>query len=111
VFDDSLLHWSSENVADTPRRAVQIETVPAEVPAVLYHLDEDGPEPQWAVFEVDDEFFINHSIDQVIGRPTDLRQVATAEYVNRDLTEAEFAELLRRGPEIRERVYAGRGWD
>jgi hypothetical protein len=110
VFDDSLVHWSSENVADSPRRAVQIETVPAEVPAVLYHLDEEGPEPQWAVFEVDGEFFVEHSIDQVMGRPTDLRQIATADFVNRDLTEAEFADLLRRGPEIRQRVYAGQGW-
>lgn len=110
IFDDSLVHWSSENVSDAPRRAVQIETVPAEVPAVLYHLDDYGPEPQWELYEVDDRFFIDHSIDQVIGRPNDLHRIALADYVNRDLTEAEFTDLLRRGPEIRRRVYAGQGW-
>lgn len=110
VFDDTLLHWSSENNSDSPRRAVQIELVPRDVPAVLYHLDTYGPEPQWELYEVDGDFFIDHSIDQVIERPKDLRRIALADYVNRDITEAEFLELLARGREIRERVYAGQGW-
>lgn len=110
VFDDSLVHWSSENTSDSPRRAVQIETVPAELPAVLYHLDEYGPEPQWELYEVDDRFFVDHSITEVMGRPSDLRRIALADYVNRDLTEEEFSELLERGPDIRRRVYAGQGW-
>lgn len=111
VFDDSLVHWSSENHSDRPRRAVQIEAVPAEVRPVLYHLDETGPAPQWELFELDPSFFIEHSIDQVIGRPTGLERVATASFENRVIDEAEFVELVTKGVGIRERVYSGQGWD
>ncbi len=110
VFDDSLLHWSSENASDSPRRAVQIETVPAEEQAVLYHLDDLGPEPQWELYAVDDDFFVDCSIDQVIGRPTSVRRIGLADYVNRSLSVEEFDELLARGPETRRRVYSGLGW-
>jgi len=110
VFDDSLLHWSTENYSDAPRRAVQIETVPAEEQAVLYHLDDYGPEPQWELYAVDDAFFVDHSIDQVIGRPSTVKRIGLAEFTNRGLTLEQFDDLLTRGPEIRERVYAGQGW-
>lgn len=110
VFDDSLVHWSPENRSVSPRRAVQIETVPREVTPVLYHLDETGPTPRWELYEVGPEFFIDRSIDQVIGRPVDLRLVGTAPFENRGLTEIEFLELLANGPEIRASVYEGRGW-
>ena len=110
VFDDSLLHWSSENTSDEPRRAVQIETLPAEEQAVLYHLDRHGPEPQWELYAVDDAFFVDHSIDQVIGRPSTVRRIGLADYVNRQLDVAEFDRLLANGAEIRRNVYAGLGW-
>lgn len=110
LFDDSLVHWSSENRSDRPRRAVQIEAVPAEVQPVLYHLDETASPPRWELFDVDGRFFIDHSIDQVIGPPSGLRLRGMAPYVNRELTLAEFTDLLRRGPEIRRGVYTGQGW-
>jgi len=110
IFDDSLLHWSPENRSDAPRRAVQIETVPAEAPTVLYHLGEHDGAERWDLYEVDDRFFIDHSIDQVIGRPTDLELLTVADYVNRELDEPQFVELLERGPSIRSQVYAGKGW-
>ncbi len=110
VFDDSLVHWSSKNHSDQPRRAVQIETVPAEIQPVLYYLDEAANPPTWDLYEVDGRFFVDHSIDQVIGRPSTLRRVGVAPCVNRELTLDEFTHLLRRGPEIRRSVYAGDGW-
>lgn len=110
VFDDSLVHWSAENRSTTPRRAVQIETVPIEITPVLYHLDDSGDVPRWEIFEVDGDFFVEHSIDQVIGRPTDLTSIGWAEYANRELTEAEFSALIANGRDIRADVYAGRGW-
>ena len=110
LFDDSLLHWSSENLSDAPRRAVQIETLPVEEQAVLYHLDDYGPEPQWELYAVDDAFFVDCSIDQVIGRPSSVRRIGLADYVNRALSVEEFDELLARGPEIRRSVYDGLGW-
>lgn len=110
VFDDSLLHWSSENHSDHPRRAVQIETLPVEEQAVLYHLDRHGPEPQWELYAVDDDFFVDNSIDQVIGRPTTVRRVGLADYANRALDVEEFDALLQQGRAIRERVYSGGGW-
>lgn len=110
VFDDSLLHWSSENRSEQSRRAVQIETLPVEEQAVLYHLDRHGPEPQWELYAVDDDFFVDHSIDQVIGRPSTVRRIGLADYANRALDVEEFEALLGRGREIREQVYAGGGW-
>lgn len=111
IFDDSLLHWSSENLSDLPRRAVQIETLPAEVTPVLYHLDETAPVPRWDIYEVDWSFFVDHSIDQVMTRPETLNRISTGAFRNRSVTIDEFEALLAQGAEIRSQVYAGHGWD
>ena len=77
---------------------------------MLYHLDTHGPEPQWELYAVDDDFFVDNSIDQVIGRPSTVPRIGLADYANRALDVGEFDSLLERGREIRERVYAGEGW-
>jgi len=110
VFDDSLVHWSGDNCSAAPRRAVQIETLPAEVPPVIYHLVEHGGRPHWELLGVDGSFFVENSLAQVFFPPADIPRLGTAEFRNRDITEAEFAALLHDGSEIRRRVYAGHGW-
>lgn len=110
IFDDSLIHWSPANASAAPRRAVQIETVPAESQPVLYHLIRSGDLTEWELFEVGFDFFVDRSIADVIGRPATLRSLGRRPWRNRLLTEEEFVALLARGSEIREHVYATGTW-
>lgn len=110
IFDDSLIHWSPENVSDSPRRAVQIETVPAESKPVLFHQHRSGGVVEWELFEVGFDFFVDRSIAEVIGRPTTLASLGRRPNANRPMTVDEFAGLLERGSEIRELVYATGTW-
>lgn len=110
IFDDGLIHWSPENQREEPRRAVQIEMVPCGVTPILYHLDRTGPEPRWELLAVDEEFFIEHSITEVIDRPGHLEAVGHAPYVNRKLSVDELVSLLGRGDEIRAHVYEHGTW-
>lgn len=110
IFDDSLVHWSPENRSDSPRIAVQIETVPAESTPVLYHLDSSDGGAQWELFEVDFEFFVDHSIGEVIGRPGHLISLGHRPSRNRQLTGGEFTEILAQGSSIREHVYRTGEW-
>lgn len=110
IFDDSLLHWSPENRSSLPRRAIQIETVPVESTPVLYHLDAEDPERRWELFEVDFDFFVEQSIGQVIGRPTELVSIGHRPNHNRQITEVEFVDLLERGADIRRHVYDTGEW-
>lgn len=93
-----------------PRRSVQIETVPSESRTVLYHLDQRDAVERWELFEVDFDFFVDESIAQVVGRPSGLWSLGHRPYRNWQLTEAEFADLLAHGPEIRAHVYKTSEW-
>lgn len=110
VFDDSLVHWSPENSSATPRRAVQIETVPAEAKPVLYHLDQTGTEARFELFEVGFDFYVDHSIAEVIGRPTMLRSLGHRLSANRAMNEEEFSARLDQGARIRDHVYRTGRW-
>lgn len=110
IFDDSLIHWSPENLSDAPRRAVQIETVPAESQPVLFHQHRSGGVVEWELFEVGFDFFVDRSIAEVIGRPTTLQTLGRRPNANRPMTVDEFDSLLEHGDEIREQVYATGTW-
>jgi hypothetical protein len=110
VFDDSLVHWSPENRGSEARIAVQIETVPAEARPVLFHLDRSAAVPRWEVFEVDFDFFVDHSIAEVVQRPATLWSLGHRKHDNRPMTSDEFAARLDRGAEIREHVYRTGAW-
>ncbi|MCB0962446.1 MAG: phytanoyl-CoA dioxygenase family protein, partial [Acidimicrobiales bacterium] len=110
IFDDSLVHWSPDNQGDAPRWAVQIETLPVEAEPVLYHLDTTGSEARWELFSVDFDFYVDRSIAEVIGRPTELTSLGHRPNRNRQMTVEDFAGLLAEGPTIRQEVYRTGSW-
>jgi hypothetical protein len=108
IFCDSLIHWSPQNNSDQPRIAVQIEAIPAEEQAVLYHYNPDKPD-QFEMFEVTSDFFIENSIDAVISRPSQLRSLGFVSNRNKPLNEAEFSRKLGDAYEFRKSMASGKG--
>ena len=106
IFDDSLIHYSGQNNSEAPRRAIQIEVIPAEIQPVIYHFDKAHPEKGFEVFEVDFEFFIKGNIHNMKDRPGMLGSRGFVRNINRLLTEVEFAEKLQNGPATRQALYA-----
>lgn len=106
IFDDSLIHWSSRNTSDLPRYAIQILCAPVDETPVYYHIDRDGPQTHFELFEIDKSFFIHHHISDLNQRPEGLRTYGFVENRNKLLTEQDFAELLERGDDIRRRIYS-----
>ena len=104
IFDDSLIHWSEQNYSDKPRVAVQILCVPADVPPVFFYLD-PADTSRFELFAVDCEFFITQTISDLLHRPYTAQSLGFVPNQNRLLSEKEFANLLRGGDEIRNRLY------
>jgi hypothetical protein len=104
IFDDSLIHWSATNKAETPRYAIQILCVPKDATPVFFYQDKDKTD-QWEVLEVDSDFFIEHTILDFLTRPAELKSLGVIPNENRILTEAEFAEKLDQGPDRRRSIY------
>lgn len=109
VFDDSLIHWSSRNSSDSPRVAIQILCVPTDRTPVFYYLDQNAPEKGFEVFKIDSEFFMERTITDILKRPKDVKSLGFVRNTNLFLTVGEFAEKLKHGDEIRQRIYSS--WD
>lgn len=106
VFDDSLIHWSDRNRSASPRVAIQILCVPADKTPVFFYLDPEAPEKGFEMFEIDGDYFVEHTITDLQVRPTGLKSLGFVENRNVALTVEEFAEKLKHGDEIRQKIYA-----
>lgn len=104
IFDDELLHWSADNLSAKPRFAVHLLCVPSDAKKVFYYLDQKESK-QFEVFEVDSEFFLRHSITDLLNRPADAKSLGFVENKNRILSKEEFDQLLKNGDEIRRAIY------
>jgi len=104
IFDDHLIHGSDDNLSDYARIAIQIELIPEEVTAVHYHLDDEDP-ARFELIATDDDFYIQNSIMSVVMQPTHGAHFGYAPNPNRPLSVEEFEERLRRGSQIRRRLY------
>lgn len=105
LFDDGLIHWSSQNDSDSPRTAIQIETLPKEATPVIYYLDPAHPEKGFEVLQVEMDFFIKNNVTNMHQRPIGGRSIGFKKNINRLISEEEFVELLKRGDEIRAVYY------
>jgi hypothetical protein len=99
-FDDSLLHWSSDNLSDAPRITFQIELVPVDARSVLWIRDPEDP-TQFDVWEADREYWIEYDFESVLGKPEGLTYVGSRPNPNRRLTFEEFEATMHRADEIR----------
>jgi hypothetical protein len=108
IFDDGLIHWSANNDSPEARVAIQILCVPSDAQPVYFFHDQSHPE-RFELIAVDSEFFIKTEVHQLMKRQPEWKSLGFVPNRNRFLTEDEFVELLARGHEIREQVYAGAG--
>lgn len=58
MFEDSLLHWSPQNMGDTPRYAIHCTCIPQTATTVYVYTDPDEP-GSIEMYEVNDRFFID----------------------------------------------------
>jgi hypothetical protein len=89
IFCDTLLHGSPTNFSDAVRMAFQIETLPKEEPAVIYHYNELNPDVL-EIYEANDEFFLCNNLVNVPF-------IGTIPNPNKNITLQEFEALLHAG--------------
>jgi Phytanoyl-CoA dioxygenase (PhyH) len=106
IFDDGLIHWSANNSSDKARVAIQILCVPKDAQPVYFFYDKEHPE-RFELIAVDSDFYVNTSVAELVKRQPQWTSLGFVENRNRYVSEEEFVELLARGREIREQVYAG----
>lgn len=104
AFDDSLIHWSGPNLSSEPRVSFQIELIPDGEQAVMWVLNPDDPNQflQWAV---DSDFFLTRGIEDLYGRPRDLRLLASTPNPNKKITLSEFRTSMASARAIRDAKY------
>ncbi|HRH43247.1 MAG TPA: phytanoyl-CoA dioxygenase family protein [Pyrinomonadaceae bacterium] len=103
IFDDSLIHWSPQNNSSSPRIAIQILCIPSECQPVYFHLDNEMD--RFELMEVNQEFFIQSTIKDLVPRPQNLKTYGFAENINRTITEKEFVTLLKKMSKVRIKNY------
>lgn len=105
IFDDSIVHYTGDNMGKDLRMTVQIETLPKERTPVLYYCDYYTPISDLEIFEVNADFFKVNNIMSFATRPDYLKSVGYVANPNRFRTEEEFAKLMQKGRERRKRIY------
>ena len=105
IFDDTLIHYSSQNNSQEPRLAIQIETIPEEMTPVIYHFDKDKTEQGFEVFEVDFDYFVTENVNTMRERPSRLKSLGFVKNPNKLLTESEFLDKMNEGKSFRNKLY------
>ena len=94
VFDDKLIHWSDNNKSKSPRPAVVMACVPADVDTVFYYLDYSSNNNEFEVFQINTDFFKEFVAMDLSNPPTNLRSLGFVKNNNRMLSEQEFIKIL-----------------
>jgi hypothetical protein len=104
IFDDSMLHWSGDNLSSSPRASLQIEVVPRDVPTVLWVRNPDDP-GEFELWSIDDDYWIDYDITSALTRPTGLDLAQRRPNPNRSITLEEFRAAMADAESIRRRTY------
>jgi hypothetical protein len=102
IFDDGLIHWSRRNDSDRSRIAIQILCIPEDATPTFYFKES---EERFELIYADSEFFLEHNVADLLTRQPHWKSVGFVPNRNRQLTEEEFADLLRNGNEIRRALF------
>lgn len=104
IFDDGLLHWSPDNHSNQPRIAIQILCIPKDTTPFLYFYDPEHPD-RFEKIEAEPEFWLSQGAKDIRTRQPEWKSLGFVPNHNRFITEKEFADLLSRGNEIRQKIY------
>ena len=104
IFDNNLIHWSTENTTHQYRHTAQVLAIPAEKQAVFYYFDKNLPD-KFEVFEINNEFFIEQILLELLEkRPENLNSLGFIKNENQPISEETFISMLKKGkgllPEI-----------
>ncbi len=94
IFDDTLIHWSSNNNSSEPRFVASAICVPVEAIPVFYYPDQSNEVNRFELVELNKEFFIENSFQDLNSRPRNLKSLGFIENKNIDVSEDEFLVLL-----------------
>lgn len=106
IFDDSLIHWSSMNNADTPRIAIQMIMVPGDITPLYFHYDVASN--MFEKFAIDENFFPNTTRIDQFERPKNVQSLGFVPNPNRELSLEEFKVRMKNGPTRRASIYGQR---
>jgi len=103
IFDDSMIHYSPDNLADEPRIAVQIVCIPLDSMPVFFHLTSERD--RFELIHADVEFYLTEVAQNLGTRRPEWSSKGFIENRNRALSLKEFDEMLMNGDEIRQAIY------
>jgi hypothetical protein len=103
IFDDSLIHYSPDNLADEPRIAVQIVCIPLDSRPVFFHLT--AKRDRFELIHADVEFYLTEIAQNLGTRRPEWSSEGFIENRNRTLSLEEFDDMLMNGDEIRRSIY------
>jgi len=108
IFDDTMMHWSPDNVTDRPRYAAHCTLVPREAQPTYVYNNKENP-GEFDVYGVDQAFFVNNGLFQELPPPTDVPLIGAFPDTNYKYTYDEFEDRVARGSEIREHLRSPEG--
>lgn len=94
IFDDNIVHWSSNNNSSSPRYAVQLVCKPTNYRTVIYYCDYGNDTNNFEIFEINSDFFIENTLTNILTRPDNLKSLGFVKNKNSLLSEEEFLVLL-----------------
>ncbi|BAQ61789.1 hypothetical protein GM3708_2195 [Geminocystis sp. NIES-3708] len=104
IFEDTMLHWSPNNMTDYPRYAIHCICIPKEVTPIHVHFDPKSPQ-QFELYEATDKFLTETLFDKALPRPSDLKLLEIIPNNNHDYTLEEFEERMQNSEQIRRELY------
>jgi hypothetical protein len=102
IFDDTLVHYSDENLSEITRPAVQIETIPDTTTPVLYALNRERNVLE--IFSCDSEWWLTADMKEVFSLGEKQAKLGEVKNRNKLLTIQEFDELMSRPEWYRDKV-------
>lgn len=104
IFDDSLIHWSSENLASEPRVALQVEVVPKGSTTAVW-IPDPSDDRWFLLYSMDRTFWLTQDKEVFYGAP-DLPCIGRVPNTNREVSYQDFCDQLRHAREVRARSHA-----
>lgn len=95
IFDDNLIHGSEKNNSSEFRPAVQITCAPIDAQLIYLFESQNPSESDFEMYEINKEFFLEHSIDDLVKPAPNLKRIGTVKNTNRPISEQEFSKLLK----------------
>jgi hypothetical protein len=92
ILDDSIVHYSSPNLTNGFRLAIQLILIPSEEPSIHFHMDPSKDRKKVEVLEVDKSFYMNFNPWK---KPSEeIKRVRSFQYETFSLSFDEFKKRL-----------------